>query len=178
MGFKSGAFHVECIYTNSGAQLIEVNPRVGGGPDEAFHINVTGVHMTQNFLLSCLNIPINPPRAPKDLKTMVHYDVCCPTTGRLESADFLEHAKENPWVFKVEYYFEAGTDIVGFDTQLPQWLGAIWIDAPADKTVEAVKLMEKLGEDTYKHLKACNAEFFSLAHLQCLHTDVMVPLLL
>lgn len=39
--------------------------------------------------------------------------------------------------------------------QLPQWLGAIWIEAPADKAVEAVKLMEKLAADTYDHLKVC-----------------------
>lgn len=81
MGFKSGAFHVECMYCDDGAQLIEVNPRVGGGPDEAFHLGVTGVHMTQNFALSCLNIPIAPKIAEKDTKAMVHYDVCCPVTG-------------------------------------------------------------------------------------------------
>lgn len=49
MGFKSGAFHVECMYTKDGCELIEVNPRVGGGPDEAFHLGVTGVHMTQVY---------------------------------------------------------------------------------------------------------------------------------
>lgn len=86
---------------------------------------------------------------------------------------------------KVEYYVESGTDVIGYDTQvryfrccknttsacpkncanrvyavslmqLPQWLGAIWIEAPADKAIEAVKLMEKLAADTYEHLKVCH----------------------
>jgi len=144
MGFVRGAFHVECIYTEDGAQLIEVNPRVGGGPDEHFHLSVTGVHMTHNFLLSMMNIPINPPRK-EDQKTVVHYDVCCPVTGTLADTNFLQPAKDHPFCVKTENYVKEGTEVVGFDTQIPQWLGAMFFEASAEKAADAVRQMNETG---------------------------------
>ncbi|KNC76902.1 hypothetical protein SARC_10623 [Sphaeroforma arctica JP610] len=145
MGFNRGAFHVECIYTEEGAQLIEVNPRVGGGPDEHFHLSVTGVHMTQNFLLSMMDIPINPPRADKDRKCIVHYDVCCPKTGRLDNLNFFREALENKYLVSHEFYVKEGIDVIGFDTTIPQWLGALFMEGAPEEAAEVVLAMEKEG---------------------------------
>lgn len=49
---------------------------------------------------------------------VIPHTVRARTTGRLEVADFLDHAKEHPWVAKVEYYVESGTDVIGYDTQV------------------------------------------------------------
>eukprot|EP01134_Creolimax_fragrantissima_P002163 CFRG2163T1 len=146
MGFNRGAFHVECIYTEDGAQLIEVNPRVGGGPDEHFHLSVTGVHMTQNFLLCMMNIPINPPRAEKDLKCIVHYDVCCPKTGTLNNLDFFREALQNKYLVGHEFYVKAGISVIGFDTKIPQWLGALFMEGTPEEAAEVVKAMEREGD--------------------------------
>lgn len=62
---RTGAFHVECMYTEKdGAILIEVNPRAGGGPSREFHLAVREQDPMINFFLSHMNIPINPPRVP------------------------------------------------------------------------------------------------------------------
>merc|ERR1711970_607576 len=60
VGFTSGVFHVECKYTSSGPQLIEVNARMGGGPVRECNRLVWGVDLVEEALFCALGIPARP----------------------------------------------------------------------------------------------------------------------
>eukprot|EP00126_Sphaerothecum_destruens_P000160 Sdes_comp10199_c0_seq1m1813 len=122
LGFRQGAFHVEAKYGPDGPQLIEVNPRMGGGPVCEFNLDVHGVHMFENFVLSALGIPINPPRAAVPLCYTSHYSINAPITGILENTTFCDHLKADPHLEWVHYICEAGKKVNGLDSGLPDWV--------------------------------------------------------
>ena len=70
--------------------LIECNPRVGGGLINDIHQAVWEVDMTTNFLLTMMDIPVNPPRLEHPKKCRVFYLLGAPKTGLLERVDFFE----------------------------------------------------------------------------------------
>merc|ERR1711870_159078 len=66
LGFESGVFHVECKYTSTGPQLIEVNARMGGGQVRECNLRTWGVDLVEETLFAALGIPAGPmvPKAP------------------------------------------------------------------------------------------------------------------
>merc|ERR1719335_117250 len=60
MGFTSGVFHVECKYTSTGPQLIEVNARMGGGQIYETNRICWGVDLVEETLFAALGIPARP----------------------------------------------------------------------------------------------------------------------
>ncbi|KNC73051.1 hypothetical protein SARC_14389, partial [Sphaeroforma arctica JP610] len=94
LGFKNGCFHMEAIYSTTGPMLIECNPRLGGGPTNMFNVKCWGVDLAQNYFLSMMGIPINPPRFDSLAMSCAEYFINCPTTGTIETCDFLDDAKE------------------------------------------------------------------------------------
>jgi len=67
LGFTSGVFHVECKYTTTGPQLIEVNARMGGGPVRECNRLVWGVDLVEEAIFIALGIPARPV-APADVQ--------------------------------------------------------------------------------------------------------------
>lgn len=49
---------MEAIYTDNGPQLIECNPRVGGGPVAEYSRKLRGVEMAYEIMMTALNIPV------------------------------------------------------------------------------------------------------------------------
>merc|ERR1712019_230736 len=68
LGFTAGVFHVECKYTSSGPQLIEVNARMGGGQVRECNLLTWGVDLVDETLFIALGIPARPvvSKAPKN----------------------------------------------------------------------------------------------------------------
>merc|ERR1712151_836358 len=66
LGFQSGVFHVECKYTTTGPQLIEVNARMGGGQVRECNLRTWGVDLVEETLFAALGIPAGPfvPKTP------------------------------------------------------------------------------------------------------------------
>merc|ERR1719253_2453286 len=66
LGFSCGVFHVECKYTSSGPQLIEVNARMGGGQVRECNLRTWGVDLVEETLFAALGIPAGPfvPKRP------------------------------------------------------------------------------------------------------------------
>jgi biotin carboxylase len=125
LGFTRGAFHVECWVTDEGPLLIEVNPRVGGGPIWDIHKRVYGVDLTFEFALAMLDVPINPPR---------HTAACAygwmgpnaPITGCLqESVSFLDPVKDSLMHLSHKYFVTANASVKGYDNHVPDWLGEV-----------------------------------------------------
>jgi hypothetical protein len=61
-----------------------------------------------NFLMTMMDIPINPPRFAKPTKSRVFYLLGAPRTGILERVDFFEEAKKHPWVIDAPYFCHEG----------------------------------------------------------------------
>eukprot|EP01135_Chromosphaera_perkinsii_P006617 Nk52_evm19s554 gene=Nk52_evmTU19s554 len=142
LGFKQGAFHVECKYGSDGPQLIEVNPRMGGGPVNEFQTSVWGVNLFENFVLSALGIPINPPRSEKPLVYTSHYSLNAPVSGVLTNNQFCDFMKKNEKVAWVHYIAEAGKEVKGLDKGLPDWVAEFRVNG--DSVEDSINLVEEL----------------------------------
>ncbi|KNC82645.1 hypothetical protein SARC_05066 [Sphaeroforma arctica JP610] len=155
LGFVNGNFHVESMYTEYGPALLEVNPRVGGGEINAFHERVFGVHPNLNFLLSLLDIPINPPRFDAPAMGRLHHFINAPVTGVLDGLTFLDHFEGHKYVTKIDYIATEGASVRGIDTGVPQWLGGVVFEFPEDQmltAIEELKEMMKVAEDNTRKL--------------------------
>eukprot|EP00123_Amoebidium_parasiticum_P011214 comp20581_c0_seq1/m.26497 comp20581_c0_seq1/g.26497 ORF comp20581_c0_seq1/g.26497 comp20581_c0_seq1/m.26497 type:complete len:488 (-) comp20581_c0_seq1:288-1751(-) len=150
LGFDHGLFHVEIKYsmkrsfvdadgeTLGQPLLIEVNPRMGGGRTHLFHKEVYGVDIFENFFLSALNIPINPPRASVPKCAIGDYEICAEKTGVLLHTRFLDHIKNHPNVTECKVHLQAGAEVQGLDTGIPEWLGFYIVKGETAEEVNAL----------------------------------------
>ncbi len=134
LGFTDGAFHVELKYTSHGPRLIEVNARIGGGPIYQLNRRVWGVDLVEQYLMTCLGLPIRPLKAPQPLTCLLTSDLPCPYSGVITHADFLQLIVGHPQVIHGKTYVEAGQAVIGPDRGVPDTLGEIMVFG---STVEA-----------------------------------------
>ena len=131
LGFMDGAFHVEVKYTSHGPRLIEVNARIGGGPLYELHRWVWGVDLVEQYLMTCLGIPIRPQKAPQPNAHLVTSDLICPCSGIITDADFLSAFTSHPRVVRCKTFFKAGQVVTGPDRGVPDSLGEIMVYGPS-----------------------------------------------
>ena len=134
LDFTDGAFHVELKYTRSGPRLIEVNARIGGGPMYQLNRRVWGVDLVEQYLMTCLGLPIRPRKAPQPLTCLLTSDLPCPYSGIITHADFLRPIVGHPQVIHCHTYVEAEQAVIGPDRGVPDTLGEVMVFGP---TVEA-----------------------------------------
>ena len=125
--FTNGAFHVEMKYTTNGPRLIEVNARIGGGPIYYFHSHVWGVDLVEQYLLTCLGVPIRPQKAAQPLTYMITSDLPSPISGVVNDVNFLDFIASHPQVLHAKVAVEVGQKIIGSDKGVPDWLGEIML---------------------------------------------------
>eukprot|EP01135_Chromosphaera_perkinsii_P003340 Nk52_evm40s240 gene=Nk52_evmTU40s240 len=140
LGFKMGAFHVETKYGPEGPQLIEVNPRMGGGPVMSLNNDCFNVDLFKAAIMSSCGIPINPPR-PETAKMCASLALInSPLTGTVENINFLDFVKSHPYFGFLNYKVEAGQRVTGLDKGLPDWLAEIRLNGPTpEETDRAMK---------------------------------------
>lgn len=140
--FTDGAFHVELKYTSNGPRLIEVNARIGGGPIYFLHRQVWGVDLVEQYLLTCLRIPIRPLKAPQPLTNIMVSLLPCPYSGTIIENDFLKPVSIHPNIIRHKSSVKPGQKVVGPDKGVPDWLGEIVVQGAS---VEAAsRTMEQL----------------------------------
>merc|ERR1712039_703778 len=105
LGFSSGVFHVECKYTSTGPQLIEVNARMGGGPVHEANLRVWGVDLVEEAIFIALGIPARPfaPEAP--MEPVANYFVPAARSG----------------VVRAKLLCKRGDRVTGPDDGMPTW---------------------------------------------------------
>jgi len=152
MGFRTGCFHVEAMYTTEGPVLIEINARQGGGPNQVFNIEMCGVDIFANFFMAMMNIPINPPRHEPSF-AMADYAITSPFSGVLVDDKHADHIRAHPDTYSVRDDTPVGSKVQGLDQGFPQWLTQFVIRAP-DKH-QAKELVESLvrGIETKINIK-------------------------
>jgi carnosine synthase len=140
--FRNGAFHVELKYTSNGPRLIEVNARIGGGPIYYFHRHVWGVDLVEQYLLTCLGVPIRPQKATQPLTCLLTSDLPSPYTGIIAHTNFLQPIASHPNVIHCKTAVKAGQKVMGSDTGVPDWLGEIMVYGATVE--EASQIMDEL----------------------------------
>ncbi|MFN8491618.1 MAG: ATP-grasp domain-containing protein [Caldilineaceae bacterium] len=134
LGFITGAFHVEVKYTSAGPRLIEINARLGGGQNYQINKLVWGVDLVEQYLMTCLGLPIRPVKAAQPLVCIAECDVPCPASGVLAHADFLDEIARDPRVVFCKASVKAGQQVTGPNDGVPDWLGEVLV---AGDTIEA-----------------------------------------
>lgn len=127
LGFESGVFHVECRYTSTGPQLIEVNARMGGGPVHEHNLRTWGVDLVEETLLLALGIPARPPVPPVPYEAIAYYLVPAKSSGSLEALPDLEGLRRQPGVVWARPLVKVGDRIVGPAEGLPTWLCDVFV---------------------------------------------------
>lgn len=145
LGFSSGVFHVECKYTSTGPQLIEVNARMGGGPVRETNRLVWGVDLVEEAIFIALGIPARPPAPEKPLVSVGYTFYNARRSGRLMSTQCFEDVRSQPDVFSVSPLVEAGGEVVGPADGLPTWLCVLMVTKPTSQ--EAKEYVLKLEDE-------------------------------
>lgn len=140
--FTNGAFHVELKYTSNGPRLIEVNARIGGGPIYYLHSHVWGVDLVEQYLLTCLGVPIRPQKTPRPLTCLLVSYLPSPYTGLVTDTDFLQPIAKDPRVIRSKAFVKAGQKVIGPDTGVPDWLGEVMVHGATVE--EASQTMDEL----------------------------------
>jgi len=130
LGFDSGVFHVECKYTSTGPQLIEVNARMGGGQVRECNQRTWGVDLVEETLFIALGIPSRP-AVPKVPFTSVAYCyVNAMKSGKIKDLNFLDALFDDDDIIWAKPLCRAGDDVVGPAEGLPTWIADILVNKP------------------------------------------------
>merc|ERR1719311_704749 len=90
LGFSAGVFHVECKYTTTGPQLIEVNARMGGGQVRECNLMTWGVDLVEETLFVALGIPARPLVSKAPIKPVAYCYMNAKKSGTMGSVDCIE----------------------------------------------------------------------------------------
>jgi len=154
MGFHSGPFHVEVMYTADGPVLIEVNARQGGGSNQSMNIEMFGVNILQNWIISSFGVPINPPRSSQPSCSMVQYSYTATKTGILADEEHMKPILAHPYFYDSVDFVKTGDSIVGLDTGFPIWTNDFYLkgDCTVDELIkETVLLVENTEVNIVPH---------------------------
>jgi carnosine synthase len=133
LGFTAGIFHVECKYTSTGPQLIEVNARMGGGPVYATNLKCWGVDLVEETLIIAAGIPSRPSVPRQPVECIANSDVNTLRSGRLQDLSFLEPLQQRECVISFSPHVAVGDLVVGPADGLPTWLVEIVVTKPTPK---------------------------------------------
>lgn len=136
MGFRDGVFHVEANYTSEGPHLVEVNARLGGGSVYDMNKLVWGVDLAEQYLLTCLGLPIRPQQARHPLTYLASHMFVAPRCGVVTNADFLAHLAGDPRVVYLKTYVQDGQAVIGPEKGVPNWLGEVIVCGTSHEDAE------------------------------------------
>eukprot|EP00928_Gymnodinium_smaydae_P073672 TRINITY_DN5682_c0_g1_i5.p1 TRINITY_DN5682_c0_g1~~TRINITY_DN5682_c0_g1_i5.p1 ORF type:complete len:622 (-),score=89.99 TRINITY_DN5682_c0_g1_i5:386-2185(-) len=142
LGLQCGVFHVECKYTSTGPQLIEVNARMGGGPVHEINLRCWGVDLVEEAIFVALGIPSRPLVPQSPLQAVAYYVVPAQKSGTLVKLPPLESLQKDDVIW-AKPMANLGDKIVGPAEGLPTWVLDFMVTKPtAQKALECVLELE------------------------------------
>merc|ERR1711953_590192 len=150
LGFTSGVFHVECKFTSSGPQLIEVNARMGGGPVRECNRLVWGVDLVEEAIFIALGIPARPVVPGKPNICIAYSFVNAQLTGTLVSTEGIEALRKEKGVVSADPLVQPGDSVVSLSDGMPTWLALLVVSSKSSK--EALDLVLSLEKDMPAHI--------------------------
>jgi len=151
MGFTAGVLHVECKYTSSGPQLIEVNARMGGGPVRDISQICWGIDLVEESIFCSLGIPSRPPASPKPLTCLAYNLLNCKKSGKVASIKPIKQLSERSCVLQSIPLIKDGDCVIGAGSGLPTWAGLLLVvDSNAQKAKDkALRLEAELNLEIF-----------------------------
>lgn len=125
LGFRFGCFHVECKYTSRGPRIIEVNARMGGVSVHDANRFAWGIDLVEEHCMCALQIPIRPIIPEQPLQFMAEAAINAPYSGTVNTDGWLDFAKDNPLVYKINYFKHEGDKVKGPEEGIPDWMAEI-----------------------------------------------------
>jgi carnosine synthase len=145
LGICTGVLHVECKYTTTGPQLIEVNARMGGGPMYDIHRTVWGVDLVEEAIFVSLGVPSRPPVPEKPLTSVAFYLVPAMVSGSVQHMPCLDELQRHQDIIKMKPLVKLGDHIVGYPDGMPTWMLDILAKKPTSR--EAVDFIMRLADE-------------------------------
>ncbi|CAJ1328207.1 unnamed protein product, partial [Effrenium voratum] len=146
LGFQDGIFHVELKYTTQhGAQLIEVNARMGGGPVYSTNRRTWGVCLIEEALFCSVGIPARPSATKLPLECIANADVNVLCSGRLVDLNFMKPLLNRKGVISTDCHVKVGEEVVGPKDGLPTWLVEVVVSKPTPR--EALDFLLSLEDE-------------------------------
>eukprot|EP00928_Gymnodinium_smaydae_P011752 TRINITY_DN14306_c1_g1_i2.p1 TRINITY_DN14306_c1_g1~~TRINITY_DN14306_c1_g1_i2.p1 ORF type:complete len:608 (+),score=93.10 TRINITY_DN14306_c1_g1_i2:64-1887(+) len=133
LGFTTGVFHVELKYTSTGPHIIEVNPRMGGGPVWEVNRRVWGVDLVEEACFCSLGIPSRPFVPAVPITCIGYYFVNARRSGRVRNLDIIEKIRGHDGVVLSESFLKPGDTVVGAADGMPSWLCQIVVSKSTPK---------------------------------------------
>lgn len=142
LGFTAGVFHVECKYTSTGPQLIEVNARMGGGQVHQCNLMTWGVDLVEETLFIALGIPARPMVPKLPLQPVAYCYTNAGKSGTMASIQCIQDLALKDGVVWAKPLVRAGDKVVGPADGLPTWLCDLLVTQPTAK--EALAFLHKI----------------------------------
>jgi len=145
LNLAGGVFHVECKYTSTGPQLIEVNARMGGGPVHEINLRCWGVDLVEEAIFVAMGIPARPVVPEEPLVSIGHYMVPSQHSGRIQELPNLDAVLQRDDVVWARPLCKVGEQVVGPADGLPTWIFDLMVMRPAAR--DALDAVMKLEEE-------------------------------
>jgi len=145
LGFACGVFHVECKFTSSGPQLIEVNARMGGGQVRECNLMTWGVDLVEETLFIALGIPSRPPVPRAPIHPVAYCYMNSKKSGTMGSTQAMLNLASREGVVWAKPLVRSGDKVVGPGEGLPTWLCDLLVTKPTAQ--EALDLLFKIEEE-------------------------------
>jgi len=134
LGFSCGVFHVECKYTSTGPQLIEVNARMGGGQVRECNLMTWGVDLVEESLFIALGIPARPVVSKVPKQGVAYCYVNAKKSGIMGSTQCITDLASKDGVIWAKPLVRAGDKVVGPADGLPTWVCDLIVTRPTAQT--------------------------------------------
>lgn len=143
LGFRAGAFHVECIWCSNEAapRLIEVNARLGGVSVHELNRVAWGVDLAEEHIMAVCGIPIAPEIPERPLRYIAEVFLTAPYSGTLCLNDWLSFSESD--VHRIDYLAKLGDVVQGPEDGTPDWLACV-LAVSDDNSCNARKKLRRL----------------------------------
>jgi len=145
LGFDSGVFHVECKYTSTGPQLVEVNARMGGGPVHEHNLRAWGVDLVEEAIFIALGIPARPFTPEVPIEPIAYYLVPAAHSGYVQELPDIDALQRRDEVIWAKAMVQKGDYVTGPEAGMPTWMMDLMVRAPSAQ--EALELVMRLKEE-------------------------------
>jgi len=129
LGFAAGVYHIEAkLSPTKGAKLIEINPRLGGGPIREMHLQVAGIDLASEKIRLAFGNCVSGCVIPSKSREFAYMTTNAISSGIIgDDLSFLDVYRAYEGVINISCRVRGGDFVVGPSDGQPSWLVEIWM---------------------------------------------------